>query len=368
MYSFFVSSYTVSVQNIKGYRRDERYLMSSKQKRAISLIGITGAVYFIFRYLLPLVVPFLAAWLLARIVWPFVRMLNRHCHIPIAWGGVIGVGLFCTTVLWGLWKIGEKLLEQAIYLTDNIPVYIENFCFLMDGLCGKLEQFFQLSKGYMMEQMEIAALELQNQLAQKALPYIMNRSMPWIGQCIDWFTAGSITILAAILILQERDRIKEWKQNSPFRREIQLFSKRIGIIGGAFVKTEGSIMLVTMAVCMIGLTWIGNPYGVLVGFFIGLIDVLPVFGSGTVFIPWILWEILQGNWIAAIELGVIYLICYIIREIMEAKMLGHYIGMSGLETMIAIYIGWKLFGIAGLFLGPIGWILIKEIDKTWNLS
>ena len=62
------------------------------------------------------------------------------------------------------------------------------------------------------------------------------------------------------------------------------------------------------------------------------------------------------------------LFCYVIREVLEAKLLGHYTGISSLETMIAIYIGWQLFGVVGLFLGPIGWILIKEIDKTWNLS
>ena len=342
--------------------------MSSKQKRAISLIGITGAVYIVFRYLLPLVVPFLAAWLLARIVWPFVRVLNQRCHVPIVWGAMVGVGLLCTGGLWILWKIGGKLLEQVEYLVDNFPIYIERFCLIMNGACEKVEGFFRLSKGCMMEQMEALAAQFQEQLFQKALPYVMNSSVPFIGWCMDFFTAGTITILAAVLILQERDRIKEWKQRSPFRREIQLLTRRLGTVGGAFVKTEGSIMIITIIICTIGLTWMGNPYGVLVGFLIGLIDVLPVFGSGTVFVPWILWEIVCGNWIKVLELGAIYLICYIAREVMEAKILGHYMGISSLETMIAIYIGWKLFGVVGLFLGPIGWILIKEIDKTWNLS
>lgn len=358
----------MSVQNIKGYGRDERYLMSSKQKRAISLIGITGAVYFVFRYLLPLVIPFFAAWVLARMVWPFVRMLNRRFRIPIVWGAMLGIGLLFVAVLWVIWGIGERLLEQTVYLVDNLPIYIENLCAIMDGVCGKVEQFFHLSEGCMMEQMERFAFELQSELEKKALPYIMNSSVPFVGQLIDLFTAGTITILAAVLILQERDRIKEWKQNSLFRREIQLLTSRLGTIGGAFVKTEGSIMIITMVVCMIGLTWMGNPYGILVGVLIGLIDVLPVFGSGTVFIPWILWELLCGNFIIALKLGGIYFVCYVIREVLEAKLLGHYTGISSLETMIAIYIGWQLFGVVGLFLGPIGWILIKEIDKTWNLS
>ena len=157
-------------------------------------------------------------------VWPFVRMLNRQFRIPIVWGAMLGIGLLFVAVLWIIWGIGERLLEQTVYLVDNLPIYIENLCAIMNGVCGKVEQFFHLSEGCMMEQMERFVFELQSELGKKALPYIMNSSVPFVGQLIDLFTAGTITILAAVLILQERDRIKEWKQNSLFRREIQLLT------------------------------------------------------------------------------------------------------------------------------------------------
>ena len=41
-----------------------------KLKRILLIIGITGAVYGVFRYLLPLVVPFLLAWGLALMLRP----------------------------------------------------------------------------------------------------------------------------------------------------------------------------------------------------------------------------------------------------------------------------------------------------------
>ena len=42
--------------------------------------------------------------------------------------------------------------------------------------------------------------------------------------------------------------------------------------------------------------------------------------------------------------------------------------MTPLETMLVMYVGLRLFGLIGLFLGPIGWLLIKEIDKTLKVA
>lgn len=342
--------------------------MSSKQKRAISLIGITGAVYLIFRYLLPLVIPFFAAWAVARIAWPFVRWLNTTCRVPTTWGAIIGVSLLCTAVMISLLLIGEKLLQQSVYFVDNFPIYMEHFLQMIYGACSRMERFFHLSNGCVMEQLGSMTADLQKQITMTAVPYIMNGSMPVIKSFVNLFTTVTVTILAAVLILQERNRIQQWKQTSPFRREIKLLTTRLGMIGGAFIKTELSIMVITMVVVTVGLTWMRNEYSVLLGVLTGLIDVLPVFGSGTIFVPWIAWKLLSGEFMTAAGLGLIYLACYFVREVMEAKLLGRYTGISSLETVAAIYIGWQLFGVAGLFLGPIGWILIKEIDKTWNLS
>ena len=64
----------------------------------------------------------------------------------------------------------------------------------------------------------------------------------------------------------------------------------------------------------------------------------------------------------------IYLICYLLREILEAKMMGNRVGLTSLETLISMYVGLQLFGIAGFLLGPIGLLLIEEmVNLYYNL-
>ena len=79
-----------------------------KLKRILWIVGITGAVYGVFRYLLPLVVPFLLAWGLAFLLRPSASWLAGRCRmrfcikgksvvlaVPV---GIIGVAELLTVV------------------------------------------------------------------------------------------------------------------------------------------------------------------------------------------------------------------------------------------------------------------------------
>lgn len=342
--------------------------MSSKQKRAISLIGITGAVYFVVRYLLPLAVPFLAGWIIARIVWPFARFVYRHTRLSLVWGGIVGILILGTSICGILWIVGGKLLRQLLYFMENLPQYLEMLYRAAGDLCSRIEGYFHLPGGCVLEKIIEIGGRMQEEAVGQIMPYLMSSSLPFLSWAITFFSVSTIAVISAIMIIQERERIRAWKEKSAFRREIAIVTKRLGEAGGAYVKTELTIMSITMAICMAGLTFIGNNYGVLIGALIGIVDVLPIFGSGTIFVPWILWEILKGNLGMAFKLGIIYLICYVVREWLEARILASSTGMGGLESLISMYVGLKLFGILGLFLGPIAWILIKEIDKIYNLA
>lgn len=338
-------------------------LMSRKQKRAITIIGITGAVYLIFRYLLPLVIPFLIAFLLAKAVWPAVRFLHDTIKIPKTWAASFMLVLYFSVFLGILWIIGGKLVEQLDFFVDKIPEYVDMICSYLNGVCNELDHLLHLERGSVMGQLKIMAEGAEDNLVSFVMPYVMTGSVPVVKWLVEFFTISTIAVLSAVLIIGERDRIKKWRNETMFRREITWIGRRMGTVCGAYLKVEGIIMLMTTILCMAGLTLMGNTYGILLGGVIGILDALPLFGTGTVFIPWIILKLIQGEFLSASYLAILYGICYFLREILEARLLGNRIGLSPLQTMVAMYIGLKLFGIFGLFLGPIGWILVKEIDK-----
>jgi predicted PurR-regulated permease PerM len=100
------------------------------------------------------------------------------------------------------------------------------------------------------------------------------------------------------------------------------------------------------------------------GIGIGILDALPIFGTGTILIPWAILCFFGKNWGEGLILLALYLICYFMRELLEAKLMGSRVGLTSLETLISMYVGLQLFGIAGLFLGPIGLLIIEDLIKA----
>ena len=124
-------------------------------------------------------------------------------------------------------------------------------------------------------------------------------------------------------------------------------------------------MLLTTLICTGGFWLLKNPYYILAGMGIGILDALPIFGTGTILVPWGIFCFFQKRWGEGLILMALYLICYLLREILEAKMIGNRVGLTSLETLISMYVGLQLFGIAGFLLGPIGLLLIEEMVNLY---
>ena len=130
-----------------------------------------------------------------------------------------------------------------------------------------------------------------------------------------------------------------------------------------FFKCQAIIILVNAVVLSIGLRFMGNTYGILIGCALAFLDALPVIGSGTVLLPWAVFSLLMEQYKNAVVLLVLYGICTIIREVLEPRLMGDKLGINEFYMLMATFMGITLFGVWGIFLGPVGMIMILEILK-----
>ncbi len=85
----------------------------SRGRKAVYIIGITAGVYLTFRFLLPLVIPFLIAYLGAGLMAPMVHFLQHKLHFNRGFATVIvGLLFFLFLGTAGLWLV-HKLAEEA---------------------------------------------------------------------------------------------------------------------------------------------------------------------------------------------------------------------------------------------------------------
>jgi len=78
-------------------------------------------------------------------------------------------------------------------------------------------------------------------------------------------------------------------------------------------------------------------------------------------IPWAVISSLNGDISLGIALIIIYAITLIVRQLVEPKIVSNKIGIHPIFTLIAMYTGFRIIGILGLFLGPIILIILKNI-------
>lgn len=371
MYIFSLATHTRVVQmKYKTEIGESMEKPGKKLKKILLIVGITGAVYTSFKYLLPLVIPFLIAYVFALVLRPSVLWLSDHLHIkirkkefhaPLALIGGIEIVLLMVLVGMGIYAGGRRLCIEAGLLFDNLPSMIAGLDSWLTSNCFWMERFLHLPQGCLVRLLRDMILNMGKAMKDTAMPFLMVNSMTILKLIIQTTVITVILFVATILSLQEMEDIRNRRDCSLFSNEFAMLGNRLMMVGNAYLKTQGSIMILTTLICIAGLFLMRNPYCIMAGIGIGLLDALPIFGTGTVLIPWAIVNAVRGDWLRAGGLVLIYVVCYFLRQILEAKMMGNKVGLSSLETLISMYVGLCLFGIPGFIIGPVGLLIIEDM-------
>ena len=135
---------------------------------------------------------------------------------------------------------------------------------------------------------------------------------------------------------------------------------------GGYLKVYCKIILITFAELFLAFTifnMIGFEisYPFVLALIIALVDILPVLGVGTVLNPWALWMLITGDYGFALALFITYLIIFVVRQFIEPKLVSKQFGIHPLITLMAMYAGLRIIGLAGLIIGPIILMVLKCI-------
>lgn len=331
-------------------------------------IGVSAAVYLGFQYILPLVAPFIFALLFAAALNPQVRFFHKKLKFKRSIATVL------LLLIWGsaagafLWWIAGMLLGQIRNVIDNYDLYYTYVNDKMCDFCAGVDNGLGLARGTTLAYLDDGMGMLAKTAKEKMVPSIMDGSINAVRNAIMFFGVAVIFFMAVYFLTKDYDKLKESIGNSEFSKEFGFFYGRLGKIIATFVKTQAIIMGITMALCAGGLFWLKNPYWLLLGVLLGLIDALPVFGTGTVLMPWAVVELFGGKYFYGGILALICLVCYLLREYLEPKLMGKELGIHPLFMLAAVYAGIMLFGVAGVITGPIAFLLAKEIIFFYTCS
>lgn len=113
-----------------------------------------------------------------------------------------------------------------------------------------------------------------------------------------------------------------------------------------------------------GLFAAGVDYALLFALLTTFIDALPVFGTGTVLLPWSLLEFVRGNARRGVGFLLLYAAAALTRQALEPRLLGGQIGLPPAVTLAALYVGYRVMGVAGMIVFPLLSVFCCQIYRA----
>lgn len=323
-------------------------------------------IIFVVPKLLGFFMPFAIGWVIAIIANPMVKWLEKKVKIVRKHSSAIIVIGTIAIVIFILYYIITILGREFMNLIQDLPVLYADFDSQLQSAAKSLEGIYNL----LPKNIQGTVNNLNKNLDVYVSDFLNTVEIPSISAAgsiarnvAEVFFMTIITILSAYFFIAERDHLTAYlKKHAPssVQDKYTLIMNNFKLAVGGYLKAQLKITFIMMVIVFIGLEILKVDYSFFIAFIVAFIDLLPIFGTGAVFWPWALIDALSGNYIRAIGIMVVYLICQIIRQVLQPKMVGDSIGISPFMTLIFMYIGYKFQGIIGLIIGlPIGLVIVN---------
>ena len=146
-----------------------------------------------------------------------------------------------------------------------------------------------------------------------------------------------------------------------YQQKILLIAQRVKIALFGFMKAQ-----VLVAACILIVTWftlflLKIPFAFILSLLIVILDVIPFLDAIVLLGPWAVYNIVTGQYVLGIALIILTVVLFLIRRMIEPKIIGDKIGISSLSTLIAMFIGFKIFGFVGILVGPLIVVMIMTL-------
>jgi len=289
---------------------------------------------------------------LALAAEPVVSFFQNKVRIPR--GAAVGIGVSMTFFLLGA---GVLLLCAIAFreLGNVIPDLEQTAQSGVDTLHSFLLELSQHTPSTLQPVLRESVNALFSDSAALA-----NRGIDWslslAGSLLSHVPDGALgfgtAILSGYMISFRLPTLRDLIFRQDTLKPIRAAWGRIKTAVAGWLNAQLRLMGMTALVLALGLTLLRIPYAIVWALGIAVVDALPVLGTGAVMIPWSILCFLQDDTPRAIGLLGIYATAALLRSTLEPKLLGRHLGLDPLVTLMALYAGYKLWGLAGMLLAP----------------
>ena len=300
-----------------------------------------GTVHKVIAVLAPLII----AFILAYVLYPFFRYLQEK-NIPR--GASLFIVVSAVIILLGLvlWIVGPLLFSQISSLFSSIMAFLKEISIKFDVDVGNLQTSLST---------------LFNSIITKLGEGVSNEAANLIGTSLGYISTGLISFSIAIYLLLDMETIRRG-----FKKFVDRKSKKVGrylaILDNQMHRyLTGYFKIVLITVFEYGFTYliIGHPNALLLGILAAVASIIPYFGG-------IIANCIAGvtAFVVSPTLFVRTVIAFIILSTLDGYVINPLVygktnQIHPIITILSVFIGGALFGIAGIILSlPVAIVIV----------
>lgn len=354
---------------------DSNYNTSKELYKRLIVRLILGVMFIMFMvFILPrafrILSPFIIALLVTLIVNAVVEIINRRFSLPTRFAS-LALSLIVLLAILGLFAfLIYTLVREIIDFSLNIQ---ENWGSILIQINGLLESFNWLRDLFphqvvnFAEGFEEIILESIQDTSSYILESTLSTTASMISRAGSFFVRLITFFLAWYFITSDYTflSVKIQKSLSKRVKESYIILKTSVITAfGSYIKAQLTFALLAFVVMFMALSIYGQSYSFLLGLLLGFIDLIPIFGTIALLLPWGVFEIIAGDINKGLFLVILGIAYTIFRRIIEPKIMGNHTGLHPLIALLSIYLGLQLLGVWGAIFGPIIFMLVISIGKS----
>lgn len=352
--------------------------ISGQWLRLTATVAIGIGMLLLIGWVLPLIYPFALGWLLAYALNPLVNWLHQSLRLP-RWMAVTAILLlFTLSMLTVVSAFVMRLVNEIMTLSGSLQRGVDGAERTINGfiarpdiqsLIERLNTFYRDNPNYQ-ETINGRIADTTRAIAtagSNLIGAVLNGLVTVLTSLPQVATITVIVLLASFFISKDWNRYLNWAIGwcpQPLRMRARAVSRDLRHALMGYIRAQLIMISITAIVVIIGLWIIGVKDAVSIGLLIGFIDLLPYLGVGAILLPWIAYQYLTGDWRLGTALSILYGVVLIARQVIEPKVLATSVGLDPLPTLIAMFVGLKLFGFLGLIVGPVTIVVLSACYRA----
>lgn len=311
--------------------------------------------------------PFVIAIIVSAIANPLVNFLEKKVKILRKHSSAVIIVLVLAVLfaliyllIWGILQGLQSLFGEMDNIIATFLGFLDEFRLALANLSIALPDSLHETISSLDASIETAltgfATDLMEQINLSAAGSYLNSALNILILII-------ISILATYFVMIDRNQLALTLSRAvptSIQHYYHVVMDNIKTAVGGYLKTQFKLMIIIMLALFVGFKLLDVEYALLLAFITSILDFLPVFGTGTIIGPWVIFELISGDYLYAVFLVIIYLVCLLLKQLLQPKIMGDSVGLSPLYALFFMFVGYRINGIIGMIIGiPVGMILLS---------